>query len=235
MTVTIPYPGEELELFANAHVWKDYWTRQAAPFIGARVFDVGSGAGGNLPWLARHGTDWTCIEPDPLLAGQLQQNLPNPRAGQTWRAIHGALSDMANNPRADTIIYADVLEHIEDDRAEASLAASMLNPGGFLIVLVPAHQWLYSPFDAAIGHYRRYDRASMKALAPQNLQLVEMRYLDSVGMAASMANRFLLKASSPTPAQIELWDKRLVPLSKICDRLLRYRLGKSLLAIWRRT
>ena len=85
MTVYISYPGEELELFANAHVWKDYWTRQAAPFLGARVFDVGSGAGGNLPWLAAHGTDWTCIEPDRRLAEQLKQNLPNAQAGQKWR------------------------------------------------------------------------------------------------------------------------------------------------------
>ena len=234
MTVDISYPGEELELFANAHVWKDYWTRQAAPFIGARVFDVGSGAGGNLPWLAAHGTDWTCIEPDRRLAEQLKQNLPNAQAGQKWRAVHGALSDITESPRADTIIYADVLEHIEDDRAEAALAASMLNEGGRLIVLVPAHQWLYSPFDAAIGHFRRYNRDSLKAVAPQNLELVQMRYLDSIGIAASIANRFLLQASSPTPAQIELWDQRLVPLSKLCDPLLRYRLGKSLLAIWRR-
>ena len=71
-------------------------------------------------------------------------------------------------------------------------------------------------------------------LAGVDLELVQMRYLDSIGMAASIANRFLLKASSPTPAQIELWDQRLVPLSKLCDPLLRYRLGKSLLAIWRR-
>lgn len=234
MAVDIPYPGEELELFANAHIWKDYWTRQAAPFIGARVFDVGSGAGGNLPWLASCGTDWTCIEPDAKLAEQLRQNLPASGGGKTWRAVHGALSDMPKDQPADTIIYADVIEHIEDDSAEIALAAEMLKPGGHLIVLVPAHQWLYSPFDAAIGHFRRYDRASLKAVASPSLQLIEMRYLDSIGMAASIANRYLLKASVPSPAQIDLWDKRLVPLSKLCDPLLRYRLGKSLLAVWRR-
>ncbi len=234
MTQNIAYPGQELDLFAQAHVWKDYWTRQAAPYIGARVFDVGSGTGGNLPWLAAHGADWTCIEPDAGLAQQLARNLPTPNAGQTWRAMHGVLSDLRDEAPADTILYADVIEHIEDDRAEVSRAASQLNAGGHLIVLVPAHQWLYSPFDAAIGHFRRYDRASLRAVAGDELELVQMRYLDSVGMAASIANRYLLKAAQPNESQIKLWDTRLVPLSKLCDPVLGYRLGKSLLAVWRR-
>ena len=39
----------------------------------------------------------------------------------------------------DAILYIDVLEHIEDDRAEMARAAARLKPGGALIVLAPAH------------------------------------------------------------------------------------------------
>jgi 2-polyprenyl-3-methyl-5-hydroxy-6-metoxy-1,4-benzoquinol methylase len=41
----------------------------------------------------------------------------------------------------------DVLEHIEDDKSELARAVSHLRPGGRLVVLSPANQWLFSEFD----------------------------------------------------------------------------------------
>ena len=41
----------------------------------------------------------------------------------------------------------------------------------------PAHAWLYSPFDAAIGHIRRYTRASLIAAAPPGVVLERSAYL----------------------------------------------------------
>ncbi len=95
-----------------------------------------------------------------------------------------------------------------------------------MIVLSPAHNWLFSPFDAAIGHFRRYSRKSLIAVAPDSLRLVRAFYLDSVGMAASLANRLFLKASSPTLAQIHFWDRNLVRASQFVDPLVGRRLGK---------
>ena len=45
----------------------------------------------------------------------------------------------------DTIIYIDVLEHILEDKKELEKATSFLKPGGYLIILSPAFQFLYSP------------------------------------------------------------------------------------------
>jgi len=128
-----------------------------------------------------------------------------------------------------------VLEHIEDDRAEVVAARDRLLPGGHIVVLAPAHQFLYSPFDAKVGHYRRYDRHSLTGCTADGLMLEEMRYLDCVGLAASAANRFLLKADTPTTAQIKLWDRTMVPLSRCIDPLLRGSAGKSIFAAWRRS
>jgi hypothetical protein len=61
-----------------------------------------------------------------------------------------------------------------------------------------------------------------------------MRYLDSVGLAASLANRTLLRQSIPTARQIMIWDRLMVPMSRILDPLLGYRAGKSILAVWSR-
>lgn len=134
----------------------------------------------------------------------------------------------------DSILYIDVLEHIQDDQAELSRAARLLNPVGKIIVLAPAHDFLFSRFDRRVGHFRRYDRRKIRRACPDGLNLIQVNYLDSIGMAASLANRFLLRQSLPNTRQISMWDRILVRASKICDPLLAYRVGKSLLAIFRR-
>jgi hypothetical protein len=134
----------------------------------------------------------------------------------------------------DTLLYMDVIEHIEDDRGELSRAAEWLRPGGHLIILVPAHQWLYTPFDRAIGHFRRYTRTTLRRAGPAGLDLVRLIYLDSIGLLASLGNRMILNRSLPNPNQIALWDKVMVPLSKIVDPLIAYSFGKSVLGVWRK-
>jgi len=59
-----------------------------------------------------------------------------------------------------------------------------------------------------------------------------MRYLDSAGLLASLGNRLLLRQAMPSAAQLRIWDSCLVPVSRGLDRLLGYRLGKSILGVW---
>jgi hypothetical protein len=56
--------------------------------------------------------------------------------------------------------------------------------------------------------------------------------IDSFGLLASLANRLLLRSSMPSEGQILLWDRVLVPLSRVGDRLSFHRIGKSVLAVW---
>ena len=114
------------------------------------------------------------------------------------RVIVGNCSDLETNS-FDNLLYIDVLEHIKDDREEIISAARRLRPGGHLITLSPAHPLLYSEFDAAIGHHRRYTRASILCLTPDTLKPVRVRYLDSVGLLASLANQLLLRESPVSP------------------------------------
>jgi SAM-dependent methyltransferase len=135
----------------------------------------------------------------------------------------------------DTILYIDVLEHIEDDKAEVARAARLLRPGGRLIVLAPAYKALYSPFDEAIGHYRRYGRRSLIACSPPSCHLEKAEYLDCVGLIASGVNRAVLKQSVPALWQLMLWDKYMIPVSRVLDPLLGNRVGKSVVAVWVRS
>jgi SAM-dependent methyltransferase len=232
----IHYVGGELQLFADASVWRAYWQAQVGGFLGARILEVGAGMGTIVRSLARHRAErWLALEPDPAMAGRLRAlreagDLPafcEPRLGTT--------ADLSPAERFDTALYIDVLEHIEDDRGELARVVRHLEPGGALIVLAPAHQWLFSPFDAAIGHHRRYTRAGLLALAPPGVTLARARYLDSVGLAASLGNRLALRQSAPTLAQIRLWDRAMVRLSRWADPVVGYHLGKSVLVVWRKS
>ena len=81
-------------------------------------------------------------------------------------------------------------------------------------MLSPAHPFLFTPFDAAIGHFRRYTRASLHRAAPATLSLEKLVYLDAAGMLASAGNRLLLRSAMPTERQILTWDRLLVPVSR---------------------
>ena len=144
----------------------------------------------------------------------------------------GTVESLTDDFRVDTAIYIDVLEHIEDDADEMTRISRHIRPGGHVIVVSPAHQFLYSPFDHAIGHYRRYNRESLLRCTPPGARVARMEYLDSLGGILSFCNRALLKQSYPTLAQILFWDRRVVPVSRITDSLTGFRIGKSILGVW---
>jgi hypothetical protein len=101
-------------------------------------------------------------------------------------------------------------------------------------VLSPAHQFLFTEFDAAIGHYRRYNQVSLRACSPPGCVLTAMFYLDSAGILASLANRAILHQSTPTLRQIQTWDRWIIPISRILDPLFGRRLGKTIVGVWTR-
>jgi SAM-dependent methyltransferase len=228
------YVGSELDLFSHVHNWKAYWSKTIRPYIKGDVLEAGAGIGSNSSLLdvAGPGNRFVCMEPDPGLAGRLSASAtsgPRPR-----EVICGTLQALPATEMFDTILYIDVLEHIEDDAAELVRAAAHLRPGGRILAVGPAHQWLFAPFDAAVGHFRRYNCAMVKRVSPPGLALERCNYLDSLGMALSASNRLLLKQSMPTKEQLSIWDRFVVPVSLVLDKLLFHSLGKSFVAVWKK-
>lgn len=229
------YVGDELTLFSEARNWKAYFARHLAPYLRGDVLEVGAGMGGTTRILLDgRQKSWLCLEPDPSLAARLREDLRARPLTLAPDVAVGTLDDVDRARTFDAILYIDVLEHIEDDRAELRRAAARLNSGGALIVLAPAYPFLFSEFDRAVGHFRRYTLSSLRAVFPPELRRERGFYLDSIGMLTSLMNRCLLKQGTPTPSQIALWDRVIVPLSRIVDPLFLRSFGRSVIVIHRR-
>jgi SAM-dependent methyltransferase len=226
------YMGSELEIFAHARHWKSYVRSQLRPYLIGDVLEVGAGIGGTTQAL-NNGTQqrWVCLEPDPAFAKKIS-SFPHLR---NCEVLVGTLPDLGPQEIFDAILYIDVLEHIKEDNEELVLAARHLKTNGVIVVLAPAFPWLYTAFDAAIGHFRRYTRNSLRAVAPQGLREEKCIYLDAFGILASAGNLVFLRASKASARQMLFWDNCLVPISRFMDRVLAFSMGRSVLAIWRKT
>jgi SAM-dependent methyltransferase len=229
------YVGTELDLFADARRWKRYLRRVIAPYLGPEVLEVGAGIGATTAALYNGAARrWACLEPDARLAARLREAIATGTLPFCCEATIGTIDAVPESPAFDTALYIDVLEHIKDDRMELERVARRLKPGGRVVVLAPAHPFLYSPFDRAIGHFRRYTRRMLRDLRPAGLKFIAAWYLDSAGLLASLGNRLFLRQGMPTPRQVAFWDRVLVRASELLDPLTFGRLGKSVLAVWER-
>jgi SAM-dependent methyltransferase len=236
MEETFKYVGEELDLFSGATNWKNYYGNLLRPYLGQDVLEVGAGLGGTTQVLCDgNQRSWLCLEPDGKLAEQIQARI-NAGTLPSYCQVRAETSDqLPANARFDSILYIDVIEHIDDDAAELRRAYQHLRPGGHLIIIVPAHQWLFSPFDEAVGHFRRYNKARLRAVIPPGMKPRLLRHLDSLGWTASCVNKLVLRQYYPTLPQVRFWDSTVVPVSKLTDPLVGYSFGKALLGIYQKS
>jgi SAM-dependent methyltransferase len=223
------YVGNELALFLHATNWKAYWSSRIRPFVRGRVLDVGAGLGATFDYLRDAADQWTCLEPDPMLCEQFRARLS--ARDRAPRVLCGTSAVLGAEERFDTVLYIDVLEHIEHDRAELASILQRLDPGGSLIVLSPALPFLYSPFDKSIGHLRRYTSRTLSQVTPAGSTVKTWFYLDGVGVLASLFARVAGRAA-PTPAQISTWDKAIVPVSRLTDALTSRLFGRTIVMVW---
>jgi SAM-dependent methyltransferase len=125
-------------------------------------------------------------EPSPYFMGRLERRFVG-EAGT--HLIQGEVSDLvsANAGPFDAVFSVHVMEHIEDDRSFVRQQLELLRPGGRLIILVPALPFLYSELDKNIGHFRRYNKSSIRSLldgAPAEVE--KLFYSNFIGVLGSL-------------------------------------------------
>jgi SAM-dependent methyltransferase len=119
----------------------------------------------------------------------------------------------------DTAICLNVLEHIHDHVEALRAVRAHLEPGGHLLVVVPAHPALFGETDRAVDHVRRYARSTLRgALQDAGFGLVELRHVNPVGAAGWFVSSRLLRRREIPAGPLSLYD-RLVPVLRVLDRV----------------
>jgi ubiquinone/menaquinone biosynthesis C-methylase UbiE len=203
--MSFKYSGSELELFAKAINWKCYWSERIKPYLGLAVVEVGAGIGSNTEILAgENNVRWYCLEPEEKMYKILSSRVNKNNTTGHATPIYGYLENLNFRESIDTILYIDVLEHISDDQRELEIASKVLKAGGTIIIVSPAHNYLYTKFDKKIGHFRRYNKKMINKIIPSDCEMIRFEYLDSVGFYASLANKILLSTDDPSYIQIKI-------------------------------
>jgi SAM-dependent methyltransferase len=121
-----------------------------------RALDIGAAGGGNTRVLRAHG--W---RPVALEYSEDGARVAAERGLNTMRADARLLP--VQSASLDLVVAFDILEHIEEDHLAAAEIQRVLRPGGTALIAVPCDMRLWSAHDVAVGHVRRYDRASLRS------------------------------------------------------------------------
>ena len=109
----------------------------------------------------------------------------------------------------DVVCALDVIEHIREDEAVIASVHQALRPGGWFIVSVPQHPWLWSANDEVAHHERRYRVGELqKKLRDAGFSVVYSDSFTSLLLPAMAASRLLERFSTkPQPTAAEIADR----------------------------
>lgn len=220
------YPGKELEIFDKAVFWRKYIYFLVRKYLKNGLLEVGAGIGSFTKNYKNNFTNISLTELDKKNIKKLKKRFKNSKI----KILSKFTSEIGK--KFNTILYMNVLEHIKNDKKEINISLSKLNKKGYLVILVPAHNELYTKFDKEIGHFRRYKINFFKKLKLKNSKIIKLQYLDCLGYFLYYLNKMFYKDEVyPSESKIFIWDKFFTPLTFFLDKFLNYKFGKNILCI----
>jgi SAM-dependent methyltransferase len=226
------YPGKELEAMSSAEHYRRWIVEAIAPHLGRRVAEVGAGIGSiSRLLLAQPIERLAAFEPSDNMFPYLAEAIAGDARAS---AIHGLFGPDQAGRDYDSIVYINVLEHVEHEREELDVARSALRPGGNLLVFVPALAWLYSNFDREVGHFRRYSRDGLERVVEHaGFEVTSSRYFDVAGVLPWYVY-FTLMGRSMGKGSVSLYDRLVVPTMRLVESVVAPPVGKNVLLVARR-
>jgi SAM-dependent methyltransferase len=214
-----------------------------------RVLEVGCGTGNTLRVLEQ-----VCSSDAVVGMDLFHEGLTYARHRVICPLVQGDIHSPPFKTQFDLIGLFDVLEHLPDDGEVLRALHAMLKPGGYLMLTVPAHMSLWSYFDDAAHHYRRYEHAELRDKLGQTGYSTEFltHYMSSIFPLMWLGRRIKAKLSekdkSDTEQVYRLAEQELKGISRMngvlslllrweAPWLARYRklpIGTSLLAVARK-
>jgi SAM-dependent methyltransferase len=203
----------------------------ARPYLGDHPIEIGSGLGDYarewIPLVKR----FAATDADEAMVVGLKRELadcPHVDVRQIWLPTTAAAEHSC-------LISYNVLEHIEDDVGALRSMAGLVRHGGYIVLVCPAFPFAMSPVDIATGHVRRYTKRTMRtALTAAGLEVVDLKYANSLGLICYYAFTSLLRRQPSPGGTMIVYDRVVVPVVHGAERLIRRPpFGQSVVAVAR--
>ena len=224
------YIGRDLESMSFAVNYHNWIVEEFKPYLGDTIAEVGAGKGNLSKLLIENTQKLVAFEPSTNMFPLLNECL---REDNRIATINNYFGDEYSKykERFDSIVYVNVLEHIENDEKELSYAHSALKKGGHILIFAPALSYLYSDFDRKIGHYRRYHKNNLITLTNQaGFNIIKVKYFDFVGILPWYI-AFVLLGKTLTEDNVSLYDTLVVPILRKIEGIITPPIGKNILLI----
>jgi len=237
---TDPSGLETLARLAEAQRFNKWMFDTIVPHCKGHVLEVGSGIGNISKFFLEKNFRLTCSdlrdEYLEMLKGKFG-HLPNLAGVRSIDLVEEGFEQKYADllGQFDSIVALNVIEHIEDNKQAIANCKKMLKPGGHVVILVPAYQSLYNPFDKELGHFMRYtSRTLNQLLRSQDLEVFHTQYFNAVGTLGWFVNGSILRKKMIPGGQLQLFDK-LMPVIKLVDTVTFHKLGLSVVSAARKT
>jgi SAM-dependent methyltransferase len=221
---------------AHAQNYMNWVVDTFRPHLRGRILEVGIGHGHYSALLGSYG-EYLGIDLNETSVVQARTDFPARRFAACDILDRAQLRAVVGGD-VDTIVSINVLEHIEEDSTAITNLVDILKPGGSLLLSVPALMMLYNDLDRLAGHCRRYTTRMLRQLLQgQPVDVVSLRYFNPIGGLGWWANSLKRHESlnaDGVNAQIRIFDKYIIPLSRAVDPLFARVFGQSVICIARR-
>jgi SAM-dependent methyltransferase len=200
------------------------------PHCGSSVLEVGAGLGefaAQLSGLDRH----VVTDVDPAAVASMAERFAG-RPEVEARVLEIADGAIDLGTPVSTVVAINVLEHLDDDAGALRALASMTEPGGRIVLWVPAYMQLYGDFDRAVGHVRRYTPRTMTAaIRDAGLTPEVVKPVNLLGGIAWWATVRRGGVGTPNPRLVRTYDRFVVPVTRALERRVTPPFGQSVLAV----
>ncbi len=230
------YIGKDLEAMSFAVNYHRWILDEFRPYVGDHIVEVGAGTGNfSRLLLAESPKTLALVEPSEMFE-HLERNISTIETQTDVTLYHSifrnAADTIAAKQRPDTVLYINVLEHIEDDLGELQAIYQTLSAGGRCLIFVPALQSLYGNFDRAVGHFRRYSKPELEEKSRlAGFTIERSKYFDLAGIIPWFIKYRILRFDDLSSSAVALYDRFAVPFVKRVEPLIHVPLGKNVLMV----